>query len=199
MEDISVFEAAQFLRQDLAKLFHHTIDRGISYLKVRMDPEIEQEIRERIAALMLDEMVNDMPTVPYLSVWEDGADAITHACMSAKIETLSGYTPQELADIGYINVVVGDIISFYREESGVEVKVNPIREMQEKRVAGYLDNKSWEGCYKVRKKNGRHAWVIDRATITRFRNTINNNIICLSGGILLETTELLERRENRTK
>ena len=199
MHDISVFEAAQFLRQDLANLFQHTIESGLSQLKVPMDPEIHQEIRERIAVLMMDEMVNDMPLVAYLSVWEDGADQITHAYMSAKIEGLSGYTPQELSNIGYVNIVIGDIISFYREESGIEEKVNPIREMQEKRVAGYLDNKNWEGCYQVKKKNGTSAWVIDRATITRFRNTINNHIICLSSGILLETTELLERREGRLK
>jgi hypothetical protein len=199
MHDISVFEAAQFLRQDLAKLFHPKIEPGMAQLNVRMDPEIEQEIRERIAVLILDEMVNDMPMVPYLAVWQDGATEIAHAYMSPKLENLSGYTAQELSRIGYINIVTGDIISFYREGSGIEEKVNPVREIKEKRVAGYLDNKNWEGCYKVKKKCGKHAWVIDRATITRFRNTVNNNIICLSGGILLETTELLERREDRLK
>jgi hypothetical protein len=195
MQDISVFEAAQFIRQDLVKIFHSTIESSISTLKIRMDPEIEQEIRERIAASMFDEMVNDEPMVPYLAVWEDGADKIAHAYMSPKIENLCGYTPQELAQIGYINIVRGDIISFYREENGIEEKVNPIREAQAKRVAGFLENRNWEGCYKIQKKSGAHAWVIDRATITRFRNTVSGSIICLSAGILLETTELLERRE----
>lgn len=195
MQDISVFEAAQFIRQDLVKLFQPTIESCTSTLKIRMDPEIGQEIRERIAAAIFDEMVNDIPMVPYLSVWEDGANEIAHAYMSPKIETLCGYTPEELLHIGYISIVRGDIISFYREESGVEEKVDPLREAQEKRVSGFLENRNWEGCYRIQKKSGAHAWVIDRATITRFRNTVSNNVVCLSGGILLETTELLERRE----
>jgi hypothetical protein len=191
----SVFESVQKIRQDLTALFHQAIDESLSVLKVTMDGEIEQEIRERIAVLMFDGMVNDMPMVPYLAVWEDGADDIVHAYMSPKIETLCEYTPRELQGIGYINIVRGDIISFYREISGVEEKVNPISEAREKRVAGFLENRNWEGCYKIEKKGGQPAWVIDRCTITRFRNTVKGNIICLSGGILQETTELLERRE----
>ena len=193
------FEAAQKIRADLAALFHQKIGESISGLDIEMDPEIEQEIRERIAVLIFDEMVNDMPMVPYLAVWEDGASHIAHAYMSPKIETICEYSPIELLKVGFINIVGGDIISFYREESGIEENVNAIAEAQEKRVAGYLENRNWEGCYKVRKKSGQHAWVIDRSTITRFRNFINDNVICLSNGILMETTELLERREAGAK
>jgi len=41
------------------------------------------------------------------------------------------------------------------------------------------------------------TWVIDRSTNTRFRNTVKNNIICLSSGLLLETTELFEKRKDK--
>jgi PAS domain-containing protein len=194
MLEHQIFETAQIIRQDLAKLFQQTIEASMSALKIKMDQEIDQEIRERIAVLMFDEMVNAMPVVPYLAVWEDGAKDISHAYMSPKIEMLSGYTPHELSDIGYVTIVRGDILSYYRESTQIEEQVSGISEAQQKRVAGFLENRNWEGCYKVRKKDGRAAWVIDRSTITRFRNSIDNNLICLSNGILLESTELLERR-----
>jgi len=142
MFENSIFEAAQKIRQDLATLFHPAIDSTLSAVKVEMDQEIEQEIRERIAASMFDELVNDVPMVPYLAVWEDGANKIAHAYMSPKIETITEYTPEELLQIGYINIVRGNIISFYREKSGVEENVNPIAVAQEKRVAGFLENRN---------------------------------------------------------
>ncbi len=194
MLDNSTFATAQKIRQDMAGLFRDAIDRSMSALAIEMDAEIEQEIRERIAVLIFDEMVNDMPMVPYLAVWEEGATDIAHAYMSPKIEELCEYTPDELLDVGYVNIVGGNIISFYREESGVEENVNAIAEAQEKRVSGLLENRNWEGCYMVRKKSSQHAWVIDRSTITRFRNTVRDNVICLSNGILMETTELFERK-----
>jgi PAS domain-containing protein len=194
MLEHQIFETAQTIRQDLAKLFQKTIEVSMSALTLKMDQEIDQEIRERIAVLMFDEMVNAMPVVPYLAVWVDGAKDIAHAYMSPKIEMLSGYTPHELADIGYVTIVRGDILSYYRESMQIEEQVSGISEAQQKRVAGFLENRNWEGCYKVRKKDGQAAWVIDRSTITRFRNSIDNNLICLSNGILLESTELLERR-----
>ena len=54
-----------------------------------------------------------MPMVPYLAVWEDGANEIVHAYMSPKIESLCEYTPWELKQTGFINIVRGDILSFY--------------------------------------------------------------------------------------
>jgi hypothetical protein len=195
----SVYEEAQNIRMNLTALFKPAIANSMSALKIEMDQEIEQEIRERIAVLIFDEMVNDIPMVPYLAVWEDGANEIIHAYMSPKVESLCDYTPQELQRIGYINIVRGDIISFYREKSGIEENVDPISEAKQKRVAGFLENKNWEGCYRIEKKAGTPAWVIDRSTITRFRNTVKDNIICLSSGILLETTELLEKRETSVK
>lgn len=197
MLENSVYGEVQNIRINLTTLLHPAVESSLSTLKIRMDREIEQEIRERIAVLIFDEIVNDMPMVPYLAVWEDGANEIIHAYMSPKVEALCDYTPEELRRIGYIHIVRGDIISFYREESGVEESVNPISEAKQKRVAGFLENKNWEGCYKIEKKGGASVWVIDRSTITRFRNTVRNNIICLSSGILLETTELLEKREER--
>ena len=195
MEQDPIFEKAQTIRQELATLFQQAVSDSIAALKMALDPEIEQEIRERIAVLIFDELVNDMPMVPYLAVWADGSNEIAHAYMSPKIETLSGYTPGELLKVGYMHIVRGNIISFYRESTIVEEHVSDISEAQEKRAAGYLENRSWEGCYKVEKKDGAVAWVIDRSTITRFRNSVTNNVICLSNGILLESTELLERRE----
>lgn len=193
----SVISEAQKIRIDLAALFHQHIDDTISALNIKMDQEIEQEIRERAAVLIFDELVNEMPVAPYLAVWEEGATDIDHVYMSPKIEALCGYTPQELQQTGYVHIVRGDIISFYREDKQVEETVNPILEAKEKRVAGFLENRYWEGVYQIEKKDGCLVWVIDRSAITRFRNTMTDTIICLSSGILLETTELLERRESK--
>lgn len=193
----SIFSEAQNIRNDLAALFLPMFDDNISSFQINMDLEIEQEIRERTAVLIFDELVNEMPVVPYLAVWEDGAAEIFHIYMSPKIAAVCGYTPRELRQTGYINIVRGDIISFYREDKGVEEKINPIQEAKEKRVAGFLENRNWEGVYKIEKKDGQMAWVIDRSTITRFRNSVTDGILCLSSGILMESTELLEKRENR--
>ncbi|KJS31757.1 MAG: hypothetical protein VR64_09425 [Desulfatitalea sp. BRH_c12] len=195
MSEDGIYAAAQKIRLDLVTLFHKAIESSIAPLNLKMDPEIGQEIRERIAVLMFDEMVNDMPMVPYLSVWEDGAKEIAHAYMSPKIVEISGYSPQELLSVGYVNIVQGDIISFYREQVSAEEKVNPLPEARNKRMGGFLENRHWEGCYKLETKDGRQIWVIDRSTITRFRNTAKGNVICLSCGVLLESTELLERKK----
>jgi PAS domain-containing protein len=114
--------------------------------------------------------------------------------MSPKIESLLGYSPEELKRIGFSNIVGDDIFSFYREKNRVEEKVSSVEEVQKKRERGFLGNRQWEGFYKVRRTDGRYVWVIDRSTITKFRNSIEDNIICLSGGILLETTELMDTR-----
>jgi len=198
LED-SIYESAQTIRNDLTTLFKRQIAESMASVRIDMDPEIEQEIRERVAVLMFDEMVNDMPMVPYLAVWEEGAKEIAHAYMSPKIETFCGYTPKELLQIGYDSIVRGSIISYYRERDKIQERVSCIDDVQQKRVSGFLENKNWEGCYKIRKKNGHEAWVIDRSTITRFRNTKKENIICLSGGILLESTELFQRKEKESK
>lgn len=196
MHEDAIFEKAQTIRQDLAALLQQAVSDSMTALKMPLDAEVEQEIRERIAVLIFDEMVNDMPMVPYLAVWEEGSNAIVHAYMSPKIEALAGYTPAELLQVGFINIVRGNIISFFRESSTVEEQVSGISEAQEKRAAGLLENRHWEGCYKIAKKDDDIVWVIDRSTITRFRNSASENVICLSNGILLESTELLERRES---
>jgi hypothetical protein len=190
------FESAQRIQSELAAFLRPEIEAGMAVINMEMDPEIVAEIRERIAVMMFDELVNDLPMVPYLAVWKDGANEILHAYMSPKIEALCEYTPQELLKVGYINIVKGNIISFYREKTGVEERVTPVAEVQANRVAGFLENRNWEGCYRIEKKNGGQVWVIDRSVITRFRNSVLNNVICISAGILLETTELFERRKD---
>ena len=187
--------AEQKIREDLTFLFRRTIEKSMENLKLAMDEEIDQEIRQRIAVLVFDEMVNEIPIVPYLAVWEEGSAAIIHAYMSPKVKDLCGYSPAELARIGYGNIVRGDIIRFYREQDGKAENVKSLTDARQKRISGFLDSRSWEGCYRIEKRDGRTAWVIDRSTITRFRNTLNDKIICLSSGILLETTELLARKD----
>ena len=196
-EDYS-FEAAGKVVLNLARLFQKAIDRNIAGLKIKMDPEIEQEIRERIAVLMFNDKANDQPVVSYLAVWEEGDDEIAHAYLSPKIETLCEFTPSELMQIGYNTIVMGNIISFYDEINGMEEQVNPVSEVRKKRVAGFLENRTWEGCYLIETKSERLVWVIDKSSITRYRNNIKGNIICLSGGILLESTGLLSKLERNS-
>ncbi len=194
----SMVAEARNIRIDLATLFHDTIHENLAALKIELDWEIDQEIRERVAVLIFDELVNEMPVVPYLAVWEDGAADIVHVHMSPRIESVCGFTPRELQRIGFATVVRGDIISFYRDDRQVEETVDPVKDARQKRMGGFLESRNWEGVYRIEKKDGGMVWVIDRSTITRFRNTVGNSIVCLSSGILMETTELLERRETRT-
>ena len=193
----SMLAEARNVRIDLMAMFQPIIDDNLSALKIDLDWEIEQEIRERVAVLTFDELVNEMPVVPYLAVWEEGAVDIVHVYMSPRIESICDFTPYELQRIGYANIVRGDIISFYRDDKQVEETVDPINDAKQKRVAGFLESRNWEGVYRIEKKDGRMVWVIDRSTITRFRNTVANSIVCLSSGILIKTTELLERRETK--
>ncbi|GEM_PF-2515772 len=195
MPDEMAQVAEQKIREDLTFLLRHTIEKSMAGIRLTMDEEIDQEIRQRIAVLVFDEMVNEIPIVPYLAVWEDGSAAITHAYMSPKVKDLCGYGPEELARTGYGSIVRGDIIRFYREQNGRAENVKSLTDARQKRISGFLDSRRWEGCYKIEKKDGRTAWVIDRATITRFRNTLNDRIICLSSGVLIETTELLDRKD----
>ena len=195
MSGNNLFETTRKVRKELVWMFYPAIESNMKAIQIKIDKEIEEELRERMAATIFNEMVNDMPTVPYFAVWEDGADDIFHAYMSPKIETICQYTPGELMKIGYGRIVKGDIISYYREKSSVQENVSPISKAREKRISGFLENRNWEGCYKVEKKDGALVWIIDRSIITRFRNTLSGNILCLSGGTLLEASELFEKRQ----
>ena len=59
---------------------------------------------------------------------------------------------------------------------------------------GFIGTRVWEGFYQVINKDGNKIWVIDRATITKYRNTRKDNVICVSGGVLLETTDILDKK-----
>ena len=52
MLENSILLEAQHLRIDLTMLFQQTIDESLSALKIKLDWEIEQEIRERISVLI---------------------------------------------------------------------------------------------------------------------------------------------------
>ncbi len=163
-------------------------------MKIEIDQEILQELKERIGLLMLNEIVDDTPVTPYVSVWEDGRREIFHAYLSPRIQGLSGYSAEEVRAIGYRSMVGEEILSYFKEDNGIKESVIPTDDAMEKRKMGFLGNRVWEGYYKIEKKDGAFIWVIDKATITRYRNTRNNNIVCISSGHLLETTGILDKR-----
>ncbi len=194
MNDLKAESGIHQVRTQLAKLLAETVNRFLSKLTLEIDKEIITELEERIAALMFNEQVNDTPAVQYLAVWEDGCKEITHLYMSPKIKELLGYSAEELGRIGYDNIVGSDILSFYKDKDHVEEKIIPVPIAKEKRKAGFLGNRKWEGFYKLTKKDGTEIWVIDKAVIIKFRNNIKKNVICVSGGLLLETTHVLAGR-----
>lgn len=194
MHDSTLIKGIQQVKTQLTALFDETVDAALSSLAIALDPEIILELKERIAALIFSEHVNDIPVTQYLALWEDGCDEITHLYMSPKIQEILGYTAEELARIGFGSIVGKEIMSFYRDRDHVEEKITPVPEAQARRTAGFLGNSNWEGIYKLRKKNGTDIWVVDKAVITQFRNTLKDNVVCISAGLLLETTDLLAGR-----
>lgn len=194
MREELIREKAWRIRAGLAELFEEKIDAILSILEVEIDQEIVQELKERIGVLMLNEIVDDAPVIPYVSVWEEGRQEIFHAYLSPRIKDLLGYSVEEVRKIGYRNMVGEEILSYFKEENGIKEKVTPTGDVLEKRKMGFLGNRVWEGYYKIEKKDGNFIWVIDKATITRYRNTKKDNILCISGGHLLETTGILKNR-----
>jgi PAS domain-containing protein len=194
MNDLKNKKGVQHMREQLVEVFAETVNASLATLTLEIDEEILTELKERIAALVFAEQVNDSPAVQYLAVWEDGCKEITHLYMGPNIKELLGYSAEELGSIGYGSIVGADILSFYQDKDHVEEKIIPVPMAQEKRKEGFLGNRNWEGFYKLRKKNGKDIWVIDKAVITKFRNTLNKKVICVSGGLLLETTQVLEGR-----
>lgn len=194
MNDLKIEKGIQQVRVQLAKVFAETVNRFLSALTLKVDKEIIAELQEKIATLMFSEQVNDLQVVQYLAVWEDGCKEITHLYMSPKIKELTGYTAGELGSIGYASIVGSDILSFYQDKGHFEEKIIPVHIAKEKRRAGFLGNRDWEGFYKLKKKDGTDIWVIDKAVITKFRNNLKKNVICVSGGLLLETTHILDGR-----
>lgn len=194
MDDLKNKKGVQHMREQLTEVFAETVNASLATLTLEIDEEILTELKERIAALVFNEQVNDSPAVQYLAVWEDGCKEITHLYMNPNIKELLGYSAEELGSIGYASLVGADILSFYQDKDHVEEKMIPVPMAQEKRKAGFLGNRNWEGFYKLRKKNGKDIWVIDKSIITKFRNTLNKKVICVSGGLLLETTQVLEGR-----
>ena len=55
----------------------------------------------------------------------------------------------------------------------------------------YLGSRQWEGFYRVKKKNGDSIWVMDKSVLTKYINSKRNNVVYVSEGILLESTQLM--------
>ncbi len=196
MRERIIREKAWKIRAELAELFEEKIEEMLSTLEMDVDQEIIRELKERIGVLMLSEIVDDAPVTPYVSMWEEGRREIFHAYLSPRIKKLSGYSVEEVRKIGYRNMVGEEILSYFKEENGIKENVTPTDDAMEKRKMGFLGNRVWEGYYKIERKDGAFIWVIDKATITRYRNTRKHNIVCVSGGHLLETTGILDKRRN---
>ncbi len=196
MKERMIREKAWKMRAALAELFEEKIEAVLSTLEMDVDQEIIRELKERIGVLMLSEIVDDAPVTPYVSMWEEGRKEIFHAYLSPRFKELSGYSVEEVRTIGYRTMVGEEILSYFKEVNGIEEKVTPTDDAMEKRKMGFLGNRVWEGCYKIERKDGALIWVIDKATITRYRNTRKNNIIHLSAGHLLEATGIFDKREN---
>ena len=94
MNDLKTEKGIHLIRTQLAELLAETVNRSLSALTLEMDKEIITELKERIAALVFNEQINDSQAVHYLAVWEEGCKEIAHLYMSPKIMELSGYSAE---------------------------------------------------------------------------------------------------------
>ena len=141
--------------------------------------------------LMLLEKVNDNPDVSYITTWQSGRSEIVQVYMSSQIGKLLGYSPREIEEVPYRELVGDEIITYAREQRDFKEETVPWEEAREARKDEFLGSRQWEGFYRVKKKNGESIWVMDKSVLTRYINSEGNNVVYVSEGILLESTQLM--------
>ena len=178
---------------EAVKLFGDVIDGELARLAADIDAEIIRLLEEKIAVLMLADLVTDHPQIPYISIWQSGGTEITQVYLSPRIVDLLGYSAEEVLKVRYANLTGDRIVSFFEEQHHLESKSTPRETAEAERRQEFLGNRIWKGFYRVRRKDGNLVWVMDKAVLTKFVNQRGNNVVYLSEGILLEAEEMMER------
>jgi hypothetical protein len=181
------------LVDDAIRVFGDEIEPMLAGLIAEIDEEILQLLTQKISVLMLHDRVNDNPDVPYVTIWQSGQTGITQVYMSPKLSKLLGYSPSELGGISYGELVGDKIISYFEEQHEFREETLQKDAARTAREEEYLGNRQWEGFYQIKKKDGTFIWVMDRSTLTGYINTKRDNVVYVSEGILLESTEMMAR------
>jgi hypothetical protein len=182
------------LVDDAIDMFNDQIEPIMMPLKKEIDEEIIQLLTRKIAVLMLRDRVSDHPDVSYITIWQGGQSEIIQVYMSPKIGKLLGYSSQELEEVPYSALVGDEIITYVEEQRDFKEETIPRDEARAARREEYLGNRQWEGFYQVRKKNGDSIWVLDKSVLTKYINSKGDNVVYVSEGILLESTQLMARK-----
>ena len=175
------------------EVFNDRIDQNMAVLASQVDEEIIRMLSEKISVLMLADLVNDTPEVPYISVWQGGQTAINQVYMSPKIVDLLGYTADEVKEIEFANLVGDQIVNCFEEEALYECRTVTKEKVAKDRKEEFLGNRLWKGFYRVKQKDGGPVWVMDKAALTKFVNEKGDNVVYVSEGILLEAGELMDQ------
>jgi hypothetical protein len=181
------------LIEETVKTFQTSVNAEMAYIRFPVDEEILEILKEKIAVLCLHARVNANPNVPYISVWESGKSEIVLVYMSPKIETLLGFTPEEIKNIGFGNMVGDHIVRFFEEADKIEETTVSKQFAREARRQEFIGSHEWSAFYKIQRKSGDHIWVADRTMITRYANTSGDNIVYISEGILFDSTDMMKR------
>jgi hypothetical protein len=187
-----VAEEAKLI-EEAVKTFETSVDAEMVYIRFPVDEEILGILKEKIAVLCLHSLVNANPNVPYISVWESGKAEINLVYMSPKIEGLLGFSPEEIKNIGFANMVGEHIVRFFEEADKIEETTVSKQFAREARRKEFIGSHEWSGFYKIKKKSGDHIWVADKTLITRYANNSGDNIVYISEGILFDSTEMMKR------
>jgi len=181
------------LVDDAVDIFDDQIEPMLTPLKTEIDEEIIRLLTEKIAVLMLHDRVNDNPDVSYITIWQGGQSEIIQVYMSPKIGKLLGYSPPEIEEVPYRELVGDEIITYVSEQRDFKEETVPREEARAARREEYLGSRQWEGFYRVKKKNGDSIWVMDKSILTKYINSKGDNVVYVSEGILLESTQLMAR------
>lgn len=179
------------LVDDAVDIFDDQIEPMLIPLKTEVDEEIIRLLTEKIAVLMLHDRVNDNPAVSYITVWQGGQSEIIQVYMSPQIGKLLGYSPQEIEMMPFRELVGDEIVTYVREQRDFKEETVPKEEAREARREEYLGSRQWEGFYQVKKKNSDSIWVMDKSVLTKYINSKGDNVVYVSEGILLESTQLM--------
>jgi PAS domain-containing protein len=182
------------LVDDAVAIFGDQIAPMLTPLKTEIDEEIIRLLTEKIAALMFHDRVNDNPDISYITIWQGGKSEINQVYMSPKIGKLLGYSPPEIEAVSFKELVGDEIITYVREQRDFKEETVPREEARAARREEYLGNRQWEGFYRIKKKNGDSIWVMDKSILTKYINAKGDNVVYVSEGILLESTQLMARK-----
>ncbi len=173
--------------------FRDRIDGELARLCAGIDAEILEMLAGKMAVLMLADLVNDTPEVPYISVWHSGRAEIRQIYIGPRVIDLLGYSCEEIGRIGFANLAGDRIVNCFEERDGLACRTVTKKRVARERRDEFLGNRVWKGFYRLKTKGGGTVWVMDTAVLTKFVNESGGDVVYVSEGILVEAGEIMEK------